>query len=380
MRFPEPNLEDTCEIIMGQAPAGDAYNNDDSGWPLVAGAGDFGVRTPAVKKYTSQGTKFSIKGDIILGIRASIGAKVWSDREYCLGRGVAGLRPKIGLSPEYLWHWLDQVRPELTSKGRGATFLQVNRKDIRELKIPLPPLAEQKRIAAILDAADELRTKRRESLAQLDTLLQSTFLEMFGDPVTNRKGWDEVALENICERVVDCPHSTPNWANEGVICLRTSNLGKGEWIWDDTRYVTEDEYFTRSKRCEVDPGDIILSREGTVGIAAIVQPGMRVCMGQRLVQLRPIPTAVHSEYLLRLLLHDLAPDQISKLMVGSTSKHLNVRDLRCLKLGVPPLKLQIKFAEVAEEVRRAASRGASQLTELDTLFASLQSRAFRGEL
>lgn len=203
---------------------------------------------------------------------------------------------------------------------------------------------------------------------------------MFGDPVTNPKGWEVATLENVCDRVVDCPHSTPNWTDDGIICLRTSNLGKGEWIWDDTRYVTEEEYYTRSKRCEVDPGDIILSREGTVGIAAIVQPGMRICMGQRLVQLRPLSKAVHSEYLLHLLLHDLAPDQIGKLMVGSTSKHLNVRDLRNLKLGVPPLKLQMMFADIAGEVRVSASKGAKQLTELDTLFASLQSRAFRGEL
>ena len=116
-------------------------------------------------------------------------AKVISDTEYCLGRGVAGLRPSSLLDSRYLWHWLDEVGPELKSKGRGATFLQVNRKDIKELQIPLPPLAEQKRIAGILDAADALRAKRRESLAQLEALLQSTFLTLFGDPVENPMGW-----------------------------------------------------------------------------------------------------------------------------------------------------------------------------------------------
>ena len=78
----------------------------------------------------------------------------------------------------------------LRTQGRGATFLQVSKGDIASLQIPLPPLAEQKRIAGILDAADALRAKRREALAQLDTLLQSTFLDMFGDPVTNPKGWE----------------------------------------------------------------------------------------------------------------------------------------------------------------------------------------------
>ena len=379
--FPAKMLSAVCDISMGQAPKGDSYNAMRSGYPLIAGAGDFGELTPAPKKYTDAPTKLSRPGDLILCIRATIGDRNWSDKEYCLGRGVAGLRAKdADLSQAYLWHWLDHVAPVLRTQGRGATFLQVSKGDIAALQIPLPPLDEQKRIAGILDAADALRAKRREALAQLDTLLQSTFLDMFGDPVTNPMGWEKPPLEDLCDKVIDCPHSTPRWSGSGVICLRTSNLGKGEWNWADTRFVIEEDYTERTRRSEILPNDIILSREGTVGVLALVDEGMRLCMGQRLVQLRVNDSQLDPRFLLNLLLHDLAPERFSRLIAGSTSKHLNVKELRKLPVLLPPLDLQHRFAAIVQSVEHQKPSQRAHQAELDTLFASLQSRAFRGDL
>ena len=195
--FPTKALSSVCDISMGQAPKGDSYNSTRSGYPLIAGAGDFGELTPAPKQYTDAPTKLSRPGDLILCIRATIGDRNWSDKEYCLGRGVAGLRAKAAaLSQAYLGHWLDHAAPVIRARGRGATFLQVSKGDIASLQISLPALSEQKRIAGILDAADALRAKRREALAQLDTLLQSTFLDMFGDPRHQPQGVDD----DLCRR------------------------------------------------------------------------------------------------------------------------------------------------------------------------------------
>ena len=293
------------------------------------------------------------------------------------------LRPSEKVSGSYLFHLLraPYVRKAGAMKMKGAAGQRrVPAEFFASLQIPLPPLEEQKRITGILDAADALRAKRRESIAQLDTLLQSTFLDMFGDPVTNPMGWDKPPLEEVCEKVIDCPHSTPRWSESGVICLRTSNLGKGEWVWTDTRFVTEEDYRTRTKRSEILLNDIVLSREGTVGVLALVAEGMRLCMGQRLVQLRVIETRLHPKFLLHLLLHDLAPKRLGRLMAGSTSKHLNVRDLRKLPVSLPPLDLQHRFAAIAESIGQQKASHRAHLAELDTLFASLQSRAFSGDL
>lgn len=251
---------------------------------------------------------------------------------------------------------------------------------IKALEIPLPPLAEQRRIASILDQADELRQKRQQAIEKLDQLLQATFIDMFGDPVSNPKGWEKDELQNICKQVIDCPHSTPTWSDKGIICLRTSNLGKGEWIWEDTRYVSSEEYKERTKRSEIFEGDIILSREGTVGIAAIVPNDLKLSLGQRLVQLTPRLDRINSEFLLQVLLYDLDPIRISSLMVGSTSKHINVKDLRALKVFVPPLELQRKFSLIALQISQQKIELKSSLSNVDNLFKSLQNQAFNGTL
>ncbi|MFO5527679.1 MAG: restriction endonuclease subunit S, partial [Cuspidothrix sp.] len=235
-------------------------------------------------------------------------------------------------------------------------------------------------IAEILDQAEELRRKRREAIAQLDTLTQSIFIEMFGDPVKNPKGWKTKSLRDICDEINDCPHSTPSWTKNGVICLRTSNLTKGGWNWDDTRFVSNETYHERSKRGYILPNDIILSREGTVGIAAIVTSEIKVCMGQRLVQVRPSFSVLTSEFTLQHLLYALDPTRIGKLMVGSTSQHLNVKELRDLKIPLSPLSLQKEFTQRVEAIEELKKSHRASLSELDALFASLQHRAFRGEL
>lgn len=284
--------------------------------------------------------------------------------------------------PDYLAHFLRSPTflAFATNVVAGAKMPRMVMGEFWGYPVPLPALEEQRRIAAILDQAETLRTQRRQVLAHLDTLTQSLFLDMFGDPMANPKGWIAQPLQKVCDLINDCPHSTPDWTSSGVICLRTSNLTIGGWNWADTRYVSEATFRDRSKRGYLVAGDIVLSREGTVGIAAIVQDGMELCMGQRLVQVRPVSSALEPEYLLRHLLYVLSPSRISQLMVGSTSQHLNVKELRALQIPCPPLALQQTFATRIQAIAALKASHRAALVQLDALFASLQQRAFAGEL
>lgn len=196
---PPQRLETVCDLVMGQAPDGESYNSEGEGLPLIAGAGDFGEVHPVATKFTRAPGKICKSGDIVLGIRATIGRKVLADGVYCLGRGVAGLRAKPGLDSRYLWHWLTHIEPALASKARGATFKQVNRDDIAGLAIAVVPLPEQRRIADLLDRAEALRAKRRAALARLDTLTQSIFLDMFGDRASILRRWPTTPLGSLLE-------------------------------------------------------------------------------------------------------------------------------------------------------------------------------------
>jgi type I restriction enzyme S subunit len=363
---------------MGQAPKGASYNSVGNGYPLIAGAGDFGETTPLPSKSTVAPIKLSDVDDIILCIRATIGDLNWSDKEYCLGRGVAGLRANDGiLDQDYLWHWLSYSADYLKSKGRGATFLQVSKADIASLQIPLPPLAEQKRIAAILDAADALRAKRRESLAQLDTLLQSTFLDMFGDPVTNPKGWEIKVLRELgtLDRGVSKhrPRNAPFLLGGPYPLIQTGDVSNsGGYIREFTSTYSE----AGLKQSKMWPaGTLCITIAANIANTGILS--FDACFPDSVVGFRSEEDG-RAEYVqglfwfFRNILEKKAP-QVAQ-------KNINLKILRGMPVPVPPIGLQRRFATIVESVEQQKTRLRNHLTELDTLFASLQQRAFNGDL
>ena len=384
--FPTMPLSSVCDIAMGQAPKSNSYNVTRSGYPLIAGAGDLGELTPAPKQYTDTPTKLSRPGDLILCIRATIGDRNWSDTEYCLGRGVAGLRAKnAALIQAYLGHWLDHAAPVLRARGRGATFLQVSKGDIASLQIPLPPLAEQKRIAGILDAADALRAKRREALAQLDNLLQSTFLDMFGDPVTNPKGWELTTVGRIgsiqgglqvTSRRRSLPIERPY--------LRVANVFRGFLELDEIKKMrlTESELL----RTTLDYDDILIveghGNKAEIGRCARWDGSIDQCVHQNhLIRLRCDRSKASPIYVEKFI--NSPGGRRSLIGTSRTTSGLNtisVSKVRGSEIQLPSLDLQHRFAAIVESIDEQRTRQRAHLAELDTLFASLQSRAFQGDI
>ncbi|MBB4842157.1 type I restriction enzyme S subunit [Paucibacter oligotrophus] len=370
-------LSDVCEITMGQAPDGESYNDQGDGLPLIAGAGDFGDLHPKVKKFTTEASKVCESGDIVLGIRATIGEKVIADGRYCLGRGVAGLRAGPDLNARYLWHWLAHVNPLLVSKARGATFLQVNRGDIGELPISLPPLPEQCRIAAILDKADALRNKRREALAQLDRLAQSIFVEMFGDPVTNPKGWTVVKFGEVgnLDRGVSKhrPRNDPALLGGKHPLIQTGDVANSGGYIRTYASTYSDIGLRQSK----------LWSRGTLCItiaANIAKTGILTfdaCFPDSVVGFTANDEAT-VEYVrvwlsfLQKTLEENAPE--------SAQKNINLAILRGLDIPLPPIELREKFGQALRSQMKLAGSSEKSAKELDEMFASLQHRAFRGEL
>src|SRR5579884_2240851 len=196
MRFREERLGDLADIIMGQSPDGSLYNNEGVGLPLITGAGQFGTKFPAPNQWSRSGAKISQVGDILITIRASIGDLNWSDKPYYLGRGVAAIRVGNKLDERFAWRLLESRKRELELLANGSTFKQIKREDVAGITVPLIPLSEQRRIAAILDQADALRAKRRTQIEIAKLLPRAIFLEMFGDPITNTKRWE---TKRLCE-------------------------------------------------------------------------------------------------------------------------------------------------------------------------------------
>jgi type I restriction enzyme, S subunit len=369
-------LAEVCTITMGQAPTGDSYNARGEGLPLIAGAGDFKGEALAPTKFTTKPGKVSKPGDIVLSIRASIGAKVWADGEYCLGRGVAGLRPGPELDDKYLWHWLTRYERDLASKGRGATFLQVNKTDIGEMPIMVPALAEQRRIAAILDHADALRAKRRQVLTKLDELEQAIFLSMFGHDRELR------SVAELCELVVDCVNRTAPVV-ENVTpykMLRTTNIRNGAVDTTNVRYVDQAVFEKWNRRATPRRGDVILTREAPVGEAGVLLSDDKVFLGQRLMLYRVDAAKMTPAYLAACFRSPVLQEQFNRLGSGSTVKHLPLPACRNFQIPVAPISDQERFSQrIASINALRVSLRAQAMSEFG-LVGALQSRAFRGEL
>lgn len=269
--------------------------------------------------------------------------------------------------------------PQITKDSVNQSSFNIS--NFKKLQIPLPPLAEQKRIAAILDAADALRAKRRESLAQLDTLLQSTFLDMFGDPVTNPKGWEYTPFNKIGTFVSG---ATPSKACEeywiGSIPWVSPKDMKVSRIFDAQDHVNE-KAFNETNLKLLQPNHLLVVVRGM--ILAHSFP----------VAINLVPIAINQDmkgicpsskfdvcFLLECVRH-LKRHILSEVSTaGHGTKRFDAEAMKKVFVPTPPLDLQRSFATIVESVEQQKGRLREHLAELDTLFASLQQRAFNGNL
>ena len=315
---------------------------------------------------------------VLFSSRAPIGLVAINTIPVCTNQGFKSLVPRFDLvSPDFLFWWLKAQEKHVQSKGRGATFKEVSKKIVEDLQIPLPPLAEQKRIAAILDAADALRAKRREALAQLDSLLQSTFLDMFGDPVTNSNIPSAIMTE-LVTKFIDYRGKSPEKSNGGVPLI-TAKIVKDKEVKEPNEFIPADSYDAWMRRGIPNPGDVVITTEAPMGEVALV-PDFKAAFAQRLLVLQPDETKVKSIYLMWALTMPFVIRQLRQRSTGSTVTGIRSREFKKVTLPIPSLDLQCRFAAIVHSVEHQKASQRAHLTELDTLFASLQSRAFRGNL
>jgi type I restriction enzyme S subunit len=370
---------------MGQAPSGETYNAEGEGTPLIAGASDFGEFLPKPTRHTTAPAKLSRVGDIILCVRATIGDLNWSDREYCLGRGVAGIRPnREKFDPSFAWWSLHANAGNLAALGRGATFKQINRADIEDLEVSLPPLDEQRRIAAILDQADDLRRKRREALAALSNLAWAIFVEMFGEPRSNPKHWAFCKLDQLLEIPLRNGLSP---SSKGTVERDVMTLSAITGSAFDRTCVKRGVFdHTPPADKHVSASDFYICRGNgnvqLVGKGFFAGTDLRsTVFPDTMIAARLSAAKVSPKFLEVMWNSELVRTQIESLArtTNGTFK-VNQTVLESVTLLLPPLDLQRAFAARVAEIDKLKAHHRAHLARLDALFASLQHRAFRGDL
>ena len=198
MRKSKTVLGDICKITMGQSPDSSTYNTTNIGLPFYQGNADFGELYPKTRIWCSEPQKIAEPENILLSVRAPIGALNIAKEKCCIGRGLAAITPhKNFCFNKYLFYILKYKYNELNARGTGSTFKAINKSILNNLPIDIYSIDRQKRIAAILDKASELIALRKQQTKKLDMLVKSRFIEMFGECKTNPKNWKLLNMEEV---------------------------------------------------------------------------------------------------------------------------------------------------------------------------------------
>ena len=399
MNWPVATIGEVCEVVSGATPrtGKPEFWGGNVPWVTPKDLSELGQKhlSDTPRKITKAGlescsAKMLPAQSVLFSSRAPIGLVAINTLPVCTNQGFKSLVPRFDLvSPDFLFWWLKAQEKHIQRKGRGATFKEVSKRIVQDLQLPLPPLTEQKRIAGILDAADALRAKRREALAQLDTLLQSTFLDMFGDPVTNPMGWEVGSLGDLA---VKKPNNgvfrrNPEYSDSldsGLPVVWVEELFRGNRI-----DVSESRRLAASQ-AEIEkyglfPGDLLFCRSSLKldGIAY-----SNVFWGEReealfechLIRVSPRTDIVNPMFLNLQLRSAPMRALLKSKSKTATMTTIDQRALSSVEVVVPPIGLQHRFAAIVESIEQQKASQRAHLAELDTLFASLQSRAFRGDL
>ncbi|MEW6257916.1 MAG: restriction endonuclease subunit S [Pseudomonadota bacterium] len=378
------SLGEVTTVFSGFAFKSSGFNTESKGLPLIR------IRD-IVRGYTdtffegNYDEDFIVEnGDILIGMDGEFNRARWGGGTSLLNQRVckvAGDEKK--LDNDYLFHFLPITLKKIEDRTPFVTVKHLSVKDLKAVQIPLPPLGEQKRIAAILDKADALRRKRRQALALLDSLTQSIFLEMFG--ASDAAGWPSLNIGEVAKDIRTGPFGSQllhsEFVEEGIAVLGIDNAVSNRFEWGKARFITEEKYRTL-KRYTVKPGDVLITIMGTCGRCAVVPEGITTAVNTKhiccitLDQKRVLPQYLHACFLNnRSVLKQLGVQAKGAVMPG-----LNMGIIRSLIIPIPPLQLQERFRDAVAAVESQINVSGRAMSDDSSLFASLQHRAFTGQL
>ena len=377
-------LGELCDITVGRTPARNnpAFWGQGEPWLSIADMNQGLVICDTKEQITpiaAKAGKLVKEGTVLLSFKLSLGKVAIAGQPLYTNEAIAALPIRNGnqILPEYLLRALQTI--ELAAgANRAAMGSTLNKAKLQQLQVPVPPLAEQHRIAAVLDHADALRVNRREALARFDDLSRSIFFDMFGNPIANPKGWPTTNVERICFLVRGSsprPQGDPRFFGGPVPRLMISDITRdGKLVTPRTDSLTI-EGAKRSRPCP--KGTVVMAVSGNIGLASML--AVDACIHDGFVGFTELDVDVlQPRFLLEVLSESKAAH--GKSQAGAIFQNITTTDIKALKLIAPPLCEQATFTRriAAVELARESSRRAA--AEIDNLFASLQRRAFSGQL
>lgn len=376
-------------VVAGQHIPAAEYNGDETGTPYLTGPADFTDRFPHVTKWTNLPRSFAKASDVLLTVKGAGCGKSNLGIDAAIGRQLMALRPdESKLDRNYLFAFIRSQEAQICELGQGATVPGIAKGDIENIEIPYLPLPEQHRIAAILDKADAIRRKREEGIRLTEELLRSAFLEMFGDPETNRKGWTILPVSEVVAEMEGgrslLADPTESVSTEYRV-LKVSAVTWADYRPYESKPVPAD--YIPPPAHIVKKDDLLFSRANTtelVGATVYVfdTPPNHLLPDKlwRFVWRHDRP--VDPQYIRVLFMTPAIKRELGKRATGTSGsmKNISKAKLMMIRIPVPPIELQRKFGRfaLAQHKTLTARREGAEATA--ALFGSLVQRAFRGQL
>ena len=390
----EATLGEIAQFVMGQAPPGAASNFDGVGTPFVK-AGEFGELRPIIREWTTQPLKYAMREDILICVVGATAGKINLGEDCAIGRSVAAIRPVESASQHFLYNFLKTKVLKLREGSVGSAQGVISKDDLSDLALPLPPLAEQKRIVAKLDALNAKSARARTEVARLETLVsrykQAVLSKAFSGELTSpgedgeRPKVSRSRLSEVCLSLTDGDHQAPPKAPSGVPFITISAMNDGQIEFSKaTRFVPESYYRQLQSSRKAEAGDILYSVTGSYGIPAIVESDRPFVFQRHIAILKVDRTIVSPQYLKLLLGSPELRVQADTIATGTAQKTVSLKGLRNFEIPVPSLEKQDEIVRRIEsafgKMDRLAKEAKRALELVGRLDEAILAKAFRGEL
>lgn len=384
----EVTIDSFTSVITGGTPSTvkEEYWNGDIPW-LNSGELQQDIIRKSSNYITESGlknssTKLMPKDTVLIALTGTTTGKVgYLTFEACANQSVTGILPSEYHVPKYLYYYLNSIRKKVISDAYGGAQPHISQAYVKKIKVPLPPLETQKRIAQILDDAVALRDKTEQLIREYDALAQSIFLDMFGDPVKNEKGWKTEILKEVCAKITDGTHDTPQRLTEGIKFITGKHIRPFKIDYENSDYVTEEIHQEIFRRCNPEFGDILYTNIGVnFGTAAMNTVEYEFSM-KNVALLKYNRKILNGRYLESLLNNENFKDRLKRVFgVGGAQQFLSLSNIKSINVLVPPINLQNQFADKIALIEKQKELAKQELKESEDLFNCLLQKAFKGEL
>jgi type I restriction enzyme S subunit len=377
----EGTLAEIAEIIMGQSPEGEFCNTSGVGIPLLNGPTEFGIKYPVPVQFTVNPRKFSKPNDILFCVRGSTTGRMnWADQIYALGRGLAAIRHKNGQEYKYFVRGIiDFNLPLLLSSATGSTFPNVSRNQIEELGVSIPPLPEQKAIAAVLSSLDDKIDLLHRQNKTLEAMAETLFKQWF--VVEAREDWEEVTLEDITTRITDGAHLSPSTVENGFPMASVKDMHQWGINIESCRKISESDFNELVRNdCRPLKNDIIIAKDGSyLKHVFVAENDLDVVILSSIAILRP-NEKYHPLLLATFLKMPSTREDLENIVTGAVIPRIVLKDFRKFTIILPPKDVQEKALNIIEPIYLKCWRNVAQIQTLETLRDNLLPKLMSGEV